>query len=104
MHATRWTGVPRAEDEKVDLITQPREHVGWHADPDFEVRRHADAGCGGNIALKCRDELPLGERIALEHDLFGSQSASHSVIDRAPHLERRAGARRDRDSKVKRCP
>jgi hypothetical protein len=78
--------VPRAQDEKVDLITQLSEHVAWHADPDFEVGRHADAGYVGEIALKCRDELLVGDRVTFEHDLFRSQFAGHSVIDRTLSL------------------
>ncbi len=91
----------RPEDDKVNLVAELREHVGWNAYFDFQARGHVDAGGGGKIALKCGDELPLSECLAIGHDLFRSQSAGHPVIDRATHLERRTGSRRDGGSKVK---
>ena len=94
----------RADDEQVDLITERREYVGWHAHLDFEVRGHAGAGYGRTIALERLVELSVGDRVSLEHDLVGFQAACHSVIDRSTHLERRAGCGRHRYSKVKRCP
>ena len=93
----------RAEDEQVDLIAPLSEYVGWHAHVDFEVRGYAGTDYGGTIALERLGELPVGDDVSLQRDLFGSQAARHSVIDRATHLERRACGRGYRYSKVKRC-
>jgi hypothetical protein len=103
LHPPRRGGMARADDEQVDLITERKEYVGWHAHLDFEVRGHAGARYDGTIALERLGELSISDRVSLEHDLVGFQAARHSVIDRPTHLERRAGCGRHRYGKVKRC-